>query len=314
MSFNLIRMTFLNQKPMKYLIVKLNATGDVVRTSTLLHRLPGDVTWVTAPNNVSLVERVRPGVRCVSWASRDQALDREYDLVISLEDEVETAAFVNSSKHRRVFGAYLDADGQVGYTPDSSRWFDLSLISVHGRRRADQLKYLNRHTYQELVFDGLGFKFEGEPYVLPAPAKTDLSGDVAISPVAGPVWPMKAWAHYEQLQLKLEAAGLRVNVLPRRSSLLEHLGDVAQHRVLVSGDSLPMHLALGVGTRCVSIFNCTSPWEIHDYGIQTKLISPLLEKHFYQRTFDPAATTAIALEEVYQAVMDQVALSTRRPV
>jgi hypothetical protein len=181
------------------------------------------------------------------------------------------------------------------------------LISVHGRQRADELKYLNRHTYQELIFEGLGFRFQGEKYGLPKPAVTDLSGDVAIAPVAGPVWPMKNWAHYDQLKLKLEAAGLRVNVLPRRSSLLEHIGDVKQHRVLVGGDSLPMHLALGVGTPCVSIFNCTSPWEIYDYGVQTKIISPLLGEFFYKRGLDPRATTAIELDEVFQATMDRLA-------
>lgn len=292
---------------MNILLIKLNATGDVVRTSTLLHRLEGDITWITAPNNAVLLHGLRPNVRCVSWENRAQALDREYGLVISLEDEAETAAFVKSTAHKRVFGAYLDGDGQVKYTPDSSRWFDLSLISRYGRKRADELKYLNRHTYQELVFDGLGFKFNGEPYVLPTPAKTDLSGDVAIAPVAGPVWPMKAWGHYRALQAQLEAEGYKVNVLPRRSSLLDHLGDVAQHRVLVSGDSLPMHLALGVGTHCVSIFNCTSPWEIYDYGLQTKIISPLLEGFFYKREFDERATTAIGLEKVFQATMAALA-------
>ena len=127
------------------------------------------------------------------------------------------------------------AMARLTYTDDARRWFDLSLISVHGRQRADELKYLNRQTYQELIFDGLGFRFEGEKYVLPSPAETDLRGDVAIAPVAGPVWPMKNWAYYGELQAKLEAEGLRVNVLPRRSSLLEHLGDVAQHRVSGGG-------------------------------------------------------------------------------
>ena len=63
-----------------------------------------------------------------------------------------------------------------------------------------------------------------------------------------------------------------------------------------------MHLALGVGTPCVSIFNCTSPWEIYDYGIQTKLVSPLLGEFFYKRGFDPRAATAIPLEAVIEAV------------
>jgi ADP-heptose:LPS heptosyltransferase len=98
---------------------------------------------------------------------------------------------------------------------------------------------------------------------------------------------------------------LKVNVLPKRPTLLEHLADVRNHRCLVGGDSLPMHFALGCNRRCVSIFNCTSPWEIHDYGLQTKLISPLLEEFFYRRNFDPRATTAITLEEVLRAVLAQ---------
>jgi ADP-heptose:LPS heptosyltransferase len=114
---------------------------------------------------------------------------------------------------------------------------------------------------------------------------------------------MKNWAYYRELQAKLEADGLRVNVLPKRPTLLEHLGDVSNHRCLVGGDSLPMHLALGSGVRCVSLFTCTSPWEIHEYGLQTKIISPMLDEFFYKRNFDVRATTAIGLEEVYRAVL-----------
>jgi lipopolysaccharide heptosyltransferase II len=88
--------------------------------------------------------------------------------------------------------------------------------------------------------------------------------------------------------------------------LLEHLADVQGHRCLVSGDSLPMHLALGSGVRCVSIFTCTSPWEIYGYGLQEKLISPFLEKFFYARGYDARATTAITVDEVFSAVMNQL--------
>ena len=45
-----------------------------------------------------------------------------------------------------------------------------------------------------MIFAGLGCEFGGERYLLPRPAPTDLHGDVAIAPVAGPVWPMKNWA------------------------------------------------------------------------------------------------------------------------
>jgi ADP-heptose:LPS heptosyltransferase len=290
---------------MNTLIIKLNATGDVVRTSTLLRRLDGCVTWITAaPNNELLSKDGR--VRCLNWADRAEALDASYDLAINLEDEQDTAAFARETRHVRLFGAYLEQNGRIAYTDDSQQWFDLSLISRYGRQRADERKLQNRRTYQELIFEGLGMTFTGEPYVLPEPTSTPLTGDVAIAPVAGPVWPMKGWAYYDQLQSELEAAGLTVNVLPRRDTLLEHLGDVANHRCLVSGDSLPMHFALGTRTPCVTLFNCTSPWEIYDYGVQTKLVSPLLEQFFYKRDFDRAATTAIRLEDVFTAVMERL--------
>lgn len=283
------------------LVIKLNAAGDVVRTSTLLHRLEGQVTWVTAAPNLELLSGA--AIRCLEWSQRERALDRHYDLVVNLEDDEPTAKFGAQAQHSRLYGAGLDDGGSVVYSPDSRQWFDLSLISVYGRARADELKLQNRRTYQDLVFEGLGLTFAGEPYVLPKPTPTTLSGDVAIAPVAGPVWPMKGWAYYELLHAELEALGLRVNVLPRRNSLLEHMGDVTNHRCLVSGDSLPMHLALGTGTPCVTLFNCTSPWEIYDYGLQTKLVSPLLEQYFYKRAFDPAATAAIPLEDVFNAVV-----------
>ena len=131
-----------------------------------------------------------------------------------------------------------------------------------------------------------------------------MNGDVAIASESGPVWPMKKWAHYEVLKRELEAHGLKVNFLPKRPTLLEHLADIRGHRCLVSGDSLPMHLAIGSGIPCVALFNCTSPWEIHDYGILTKLISPLLGEFFYKRGFDPRATTAIDLESALDATLE----------
>jgi heptosyltransferase II len=286
---------------MNTLIVKLGATGDVVRTSSLLHVLKGPVTWITSEKNEPFVEGVRAELRCLTWENRKQAADRKYDLAINLEDTEDVAEFVESVAPEQIFGAYLK-DGKLTYTKSSHVWFDLSLISEYGRDAADRLKLQNRRTYQEMVFEGLGYTFAGEPYLLPRATITSLTGDVAIATEAGAVWPMKRWAYYDQLKSKLEADGLKVNILPQRGTLREHLCDVQNHRVLVGGDTLPMHLALGSNVKCVSIFNCTSPWEIYDYGLQTKIISPLLTEFFYKRTFDQRATTAVPLETVYSAV------------
>jgi hypothetical protein len=291
---------------MNTLIIKLGATGDVVRTTPIVKKLNGQITWITASKNVALLQFGEDNLRCISWENRNLIPDIEYDLVINLEDTLEVGFYLQTVKSKQRFGAYVDANNSLSYTDDSRGWFDLSLISRYGREEADRLKLLNRRTYQDLLFAGLGHQFSGETYLLPTPLETGLAGDVAISAEAGPVWPMKNWAYYAELKRELEASDLTVNVLGKRASLLEHLCDVRNHRCLVGGDSLPMHLALGTGTRCVTIFNCTSPWEIHHYGIQRKIISPLLAQFFYQRNFDPRATTAVSLDEVVNSVMSQL--------
>jgi hypothetical protein len=291
---------------MNTLIIKLGATGDVVRTTPIFRMLDGHITWVTAAKNVTLLQVTRENLRCLSWENRNLIPDIEYDLVINLEDTLEVGFFLQTVKSKQRFGAYVGANSSLSYTDDSKGWFDLSLISRFGREEADRLKLLNRRTYQDLLFAGLGCSFSGETYLLPTPVETGLAGDVAIAAETGPVWPMKNWAYYAELKRELEASGLTVNVLGKRASLLEHLCDVRNHRCLVGGDSLPMHLALGTGTRCVTIFNCTSPWEIYDYGIQKKIISPLLAQFFYQRNYDPRATAAVTLDEVLKSVRSQL--------
>jgi len=288
------------------LIIKLGAAGDVVRTTTLLRRLSGQITWLTEAKNVPLVEGLKDGLRSVRWGQRDRIKHTLYDLVINLEDTHEVASFLKPLKYKQLFGAYLDSRNSLRYSDDSRPWFDLGILSRYGKDRADQLKYENRRTYQELVFEGLGWRFQGERYCLPEATETGLKGDVAIAPRAGRIWPMKNWAYYGDLERTLQRNGLIVNVLPERSTLLQHLADVRNHRCLISGDTLPMHLALGSQVRCVSLFTCTSPWEIHDYGVQRKIVSPLIKEFFYKHEISERATSAITLENVVAAVLQQL--------
>ena len=74
----------------------------------------------------------------------------------------------------------------------------------------------------------------------------------------------------------------------------------------IGGDSLPMHFALGTRTPCVTLFTCTSPWEIYDYGTQKKIVSPFLKEFFYKRGYDERATRAITVDEVLDAVITQL--------
>ena len=195
---------------MNVLIVKLGAAGDVVRTTTVLRWLSGQITWLTEAKNTVLLEGVKEGLKCVSWEQRNQTKGTPYDLVINLEDTHDVGSFLELLEYKQLFGAYLDSGRSLRYTDDSRPWFDLGILSRYGKEKADEFKYENRRSYQELIFEGLGWRFEGERYYLPEPTKTGLKGDVAIAPQAGPIWPMKNWA-YSQFSLKA-VAGTAISV------------------------------------------------------------------------------------------------------
>src|SRR5260370_17288144 len=184
---------------MNIVIMTFGATGDVVRTTTLLRRLPGRITWLTAANNTDLLQDEPERLYSLSWEQRELIRGEKFDLAVNLEDDLETAQFLNLVQCNQVFGAYLEANDVLRYTDDSRAWFDLSLISIYGKEEADRLKLLNRHTYQELIFRGLGLNFEGERYLLPMPLKTRLKETIPFVPKAGPVCPMKNWAFSDQL-------------------------------------------------------------------------------------------------------------------
>src|ERR1700722_8993189 len=112
---------------MNILIIKLGATGDVVRTTPLLEKLDGKVTWITAAKNVALLEGLKKNLRSLSWEQRSAVADSRHDFVINLEDTQESGQFVRTLKFNRLFGASLDADGKLVYSDDSRGWFDLSL-------------------------------------------------------------------------------------------------------------------------------------------------------------------------------------------
>ena len=290
-------------KKKKLLIIKTGAAGDVVRTTTLLHAFKmWDIDWITAPENSELLRNNLLSNVLTDPASIDP--EKTYDLVINLEDDERYISRISRRlRYTRIFGSFIDESGHLSYSPDSAEWFDIGLVSRHGLEKANVLKLENRRSYQDIIFSCLGFKFKGERYVIPEHApESDLRGDIAISPKAGKRWPIKDWFYFDKL-IEALSRDYKVTVLPTRQTLLQHISDVKHHKLLISPDSLPMHLAMGLGVQCIAIFTCTSPWEIHDYGLLTKIISPKLSNYWYSRTYHEDAVTAVSFHEVYSLVL-----------
>lgn len=289
---------------MKILIIKLGASGDVVRTTPILQKLEGEIFWLTNDYNKILLKGNTYIKEIFSWVQRDKLIGIPFDLIINLEDSLEVAYFVNKISFDKINGPRITTGNVIRYSDSSKEWFDMSLISRFSKAEADRLKLSNRKSYQEILFRILGFNYSGERYYLPSYVETNLKGDIAIAQRSGHRWPMKNWAFFNELKEYLELKNFKVNFLPRRKNLLEHIGDIQNHKYLISGDTLPMHIALGCGVKCVSLFICTSPWEIYDYGIMKKIVSPELKKYFYGCNENEEASKSISLEMVLRNIDD----------
>jgi heptosyltransferase-2 len=86
------------------------------------------------------------------------------------------------------------------------------------------------------------------------------------------------------------------------AALIERCG------VVVSGDTLAMHLAVGVGRRSVAIFGPTCPQEIDLFGLGEKIVTPIGCSPCYLHACDksPTCQDMIPTRTVVEAVLRQI--------
>lgn len=294
---------------MKNLIVNLGPSGDIVRTTVLLRELKGDIYWLSKTSCKDLLNS--PSIKKVFFIENPSDMKElhalNFDLVLSLNEEAEALQIVKGLKKRRTIGVYLEGK-KVLYTPESAYWFDMSLASVFGKKRADELKWVNRKSLPQILIEMIGKKWQEQEYDLGISGeKSNLSPKIGLIEVVTGKWPNKGWQGYRALAERLKKEKRKYVFLGLRPTLRDHINDLNKCDVVVCGDTLGAHIALALKKQVVVLFNCTSPWEIHGYDRMTKVISPLLEKYFYTKDYVEEATTAIKLDDVHTAIKDALA-------
>lgn len=162
----------------------------------------------------------------------------------------------------------------------------------------------NQETYQEMMLRMCGFEFNGWDYIAnPAIKPHEPQGYVAFNVTAGfrfsgKIWPIAHWQELGKLvktRLKKEIRIIGCNheyfgtvqknrntetmtaFLPNEMRLT-HAGDfeefanhIAGADLLVTGDTLGLHVAIAAGTPTIALFGGTAAVEIEGYGIVDKM-------------------------------------------
>ncbi len=140
----------------KILIIKLDAVGDVLRTTCLLQGLKGKyqdshITWLTRKNAVELFENndlVDTVLDC-SIESLIQIQLEKYDLVINVDATPLSAQLAMLSKGDKKIGFGYDEKGFVySFNKEAQKWFEMGLF--------DDVKKANTQSYQSIILDICG--------------------------------------------------------------------------------------------------------------------------------------------------------------
>ncbi|MDJ0789101.1 MAG: glycosyltransferase family 9 protein [Myxococcota bacterium] len=192
----------------RILVIKLGATGDVLRTTPLLEALrrahpDAHITWLTRPAAAPLLAGLEALDRVLALDVETLAhLPAErFDQLICLDKEPAATGLAARIEATEKRGFLMDASGALQPAhPDSEYAFRLGLD--------DELKFRrNEKSYQQLCFDMAGLPFEGEDYQLRlldghrAAAQRRLSSAgvgkgerlIGLNVGAGDVFAYKAW-------------------------------------------------------------------------------------------------------------------------
>ena len=156
------------EKGFRILIIKLDALGDVLRTTSILPAIkkmwPGcRITWVTKRNSVPVFKNIEMVERVVAFEDTVEVLkiaEQNFDIVIHPDASPQSAplATVVGSFCKR--GFETDNTGKViPCDSKANEWFEMGAF--------DHLKKANTKTYQQIIHEIAGLPYEkGEIQVI----------------------------------------------------------------------------------------------------------------------------------------------------
>lgn len=326
------------------LIIKLDAIGDVLRTTSILHSLKKKypdsyISWLTKSNAVDLFKNNEFVDKLLMYENSHTISDIsliKYDVVINLDPSPVSSSLASFTKAEIKIGFGLNEKGMVyPFNKEAEEWFEMGAF--------DNLKSKNTKTYQHIIHEICSLDYEKGKIIFNLTDNELLNGKkfynsyklsgfdkiIGINAGASNRWEFKKWRKdgYIQLIKKLsekyncafllfggkneielnkELSKAAKNVIDTGcdNSLRSFASYIDLCDVLVTGDTLALHVATALEVSSVCIFGPTSNAEIEDYGLIKKVYPDMDCLVCYKNTCDfkpncmELVTSELVLKEV----------------
>lgn len=240
--------------------------GDILRTTVILHLFPSDqyhVTWLADQKGASLL-RGNPFIHrllLINPFTPHLLLSEGFDIVINFEKEPAICAVADRIPAWRRYGFRLDHDTHEAVAYDNA---DEALsFTTDPDAKRNKAK-----SWSSILYEMLGHEYQGQPYVLGYKPRTEILYDVGFNHLIGAKFPLKRWpeANWQALHDDL-TQDYSVCWQQGANDIEDYIDWIASCRMLVSNDSLGLHIALALGKPVVALFGPTIASEVEGEGL-----------------------------------------------
>lgn len=281
--------SYYQQRSGRILIIKLGATGDVIRTSVLLkplrERYPNhEIWWLTQTPEV-----VPSSVEKRLHYTADNVLTVQhvpFDVAINLDKDLHACALMSSINAKEHFGFTL-VDGLPGPVNELAQHKFITGVF-------DDVNKANTVSYPQEIIELCGLTYQRQEYVMDAPSPSPLTIPEGRGSVVGlntgcgdrwiaREWPIESWISLIEM---LKGAGHRVLLLggpaehERNVMLKERTGALYEGTfplavfpsivntcdVVVTAVTMALHVAIALKKRVVLMNNIFNKHEFELYG------------------------------------------------
>ena len=298
------------------------------------------ITWVTHKEGIELLKGIDDIDRLLPFdtGSCQYLTAQEFDILICLDKEYGAIGLSQEVKAREKFGFGMTPEGSLTtLNPESEYALQLGIDDTLKFTE-------NEKTYPEIIFEMCRLEYRGEGYQLPLnPDEVEsakilyqekgISGKtlkIGLNTGAGAAFTHKAWTEERYIELirEFDSSGdVRFLLLggkreaEKNKGLKAATGDIAidmgsahtisqftalisQLDLLVTGDTLAMHLAIGLSVPVVVLFGPTTHKEIDLFGLGEKVVSKIDCAPCYRSSCDksPHCMELITTQEVAGAI------------
>ena len=323
----------------KVLVIQLGAMGDVIRSTSIVPAIKekyghnSKISWITAAECKFFLDNT-PGVDEVIVYNPQvhfRLEQEEFDVLFNLEIAPPGTLLASVTKAKEKFGYFFDRDSHPSCFNEGARMY----LEIAW---SNELNRKTKKTYQELIFQACNLKYKKQAYTFTPTIDEDYKKRfrkekgikdkdkvLGLNLGAGGRYPSKAWSlsrvkdfvksvskGYKvillggpnEIKLKKELEDLPVTTNDFKNSLQEFISVLSLCDVIVTGDSLAMHLAISLKKPTVALFFTTPDWQIEDYSFLKKITSPMMDKYFWSDEYHEDLVESISVDEVLKAVQN----------